>query len=682
MTNKKAIAFAVLLCFMVTLFPVAAFADTTTSVATYEELQEALLQDGSNIQLTKTVVVTSSSVTLDLKGKTITAAENVDPLFRIQADDVTVKNGTVDARNGVAYAFIVGTPEKAANLTIESGSYYGEVSAVSVTKGSLTVNDGEFAVNPYKGSYAYLLNCIDANYKDDTANIIVNGGTFHNFNPADNAAEGPETSFVPAGYFVNETAAGMYEVLPVNILKALDRDINLPNGSIVIEEDMVIDLNGHTVKAVGNADPLFRIQADNVTVKNGTVDARNGVAYAFIVGTPEKAANLIIESGTYYGETSAVSVTKGSLTVNGGEFAVNPYLDNYTYLLNCIDANYQNDTADIIVKGGTFHNYNPADNEAEGPGTDWVPEGYAAVNTENVWCVIQTAVSGITLDKTTASVNTGKNINLTATVTPDTALDKEVIWASDNTDIATVENGVVTGVKAGSAVITATTKDGGYTAQCTVTVTKPYTGSSGFSGSYNYPVKVESTKDAEVVLSDNNASKGETVTITVKPEAGKDVKDVIITDANGNVIPVIKTADNQYTFVMPEGKVNISPATENADYDSKIVLQIGNRSTAVNGEEFSNDVAPVIIGDRTMVPIRVIIESLGGAADWDEATRTVTLTIGGQVLRMVIDEIIDGFDAAPMIMNGRTYVPVRYIAEAVGAQVEWIEASQQIVIKN
>ncbi|MBQ1220483.1 MAG: copper amine oxidase N-terminal domain-containing protein, partial [Peptococcaceae bacterium] len=129
-------------------------------------------------------------------------------------------------------------------------------------------------------------------------------------------------------------------------------------------------------------------------------------------------------------------------------------------------------------------------------------------------------------------------------------------------------------------------------------------------------------------------------------------------------------------------KVNISPATENADYDSKIVLQIGNRSTAVNGEEFSNDVAPVIIGDRTMVPIRVIIESLGGAADWDEATRTVTLTIGGQVLRMVIDEIIGGFDAAPMIMNGRTYVPVRYIAEAVGAQVEWIEASQQIVIKN
>ena len=328
MKNKKSIAIVVLLCFMMTLIPAAAFADEVNEVATLEELQAALLEDGANIQLTETIIVTDSSITLDLNGKTITAADNVDPLFRIQADDVTVKNGNVDARNGVAYAFIVGTFEKAANLTIESGTYYGETSAVSVTNGILTVTGGEFAVNPYLENYTYLLNCYDASYQSGIANIIVKGGTFHNYNPADNAAEGPNTDFVPAGYFVNEIEAGKYEVLPVDILKALDRNINLPNGSIVIEEDMVIDLNGHTVKAVGDADPLFRIQADDVTVKNGIVDARNGEAYAFIVGTFEKAANLTIESGTYYGETSVASVTNGILTVNGGEFAVNPYQDN------------------------------------------------------------------------------------------------------------------------------------------------------------------------------------------------------------------------------------------------------------------------------------------------------------------------------------------------------------------
>ena len=133
MKNKKSIAIVVLLCFMMTLIPAAAFADEVNEVATLEELQAALLEGGDNIQLTETIIVTDDGVTLDLKGKTITAADNVDPLFRIQADDVTVKNGIVDARNGVAYAFIVGTFEKAANLTIESGTYYGETSAATRT---------------------------------------------------------------------------------------------------------------------------------------------------------------------------------------------------------------------------------------------------------------------------------------------------------------------------------------------------------------------------------------------------------------------------------------------------------------------------------------------------------------------------------------------------------------------
>ena len=83
-----------------------------------------------------------------------------------------------------------------------------------------------------------------------------------------------------------------------------------------------------------------------------------------------------------------------------------------------------------------------------------------------------------------------------------------------------------------------------------------------------------------------------------------------------------------------------------------------------------------------MVPIRVITEGLGGKADWDEATRTVTLTIDGKVLTMTVDKTIPGFDAAPVIINNRTYVPIRYIGEALGAHVEWIADTQQIVIEK
>lgn len=79
--------------------------------------------------------------------------------------------------------------------------------------------------------------------------------------------------------------------------------------------------------------------------------------------------------------------------------------------------------------------------------------------------------TGVTLDKTLASVKQGKTITLTATVAPADAVNKNVTWSSNNASVATVNNGVVTGVATGNAKITVTTEDGSHTASCTVTVT-------------------------------------------------------------------------------------------------------------------------------------------------------------------------------------------------------------------
>lgn len=80
------------------------------------------------------------------------------------------------------------------------------------------------------------------------------------------------------------------------------------------------------------------------------------------------------------------------------------------------------------------------------------------------------AVTGIMLDKTTASVQVGSTITLTATVEPDDATNKTVTWTSDNEPVATVVGGVVTGVSEGTASIGAMTADGGFSAVCNVTV--------------------------------------------------------------------------------------------------------------------------------------------------------------------------------------------------------------------
>ena len=83
------------------------------------------------------------------------------------------------------------------------------------------------------------------------------------------------------------------------------------------------------------------------------------------------------------------------------------------------------------------------------------------------------AVTSITLDAE-ATINVGETKTLTATVAPDNATDKTVSWRSENTAVATVADGVVTAVAAGTAIITATANDGsGVKAQCTVTVKIP-----------------------------------------------------------------------------------------------------------------------------------------------------------------------------------------------------------------
>jgi len=94
------------------------------------------------------------------------------------------------------------------------------------------------------------------------------------------------------------------------------------------------------------------------------------------------------------------------------------------------------------------------------------------------------SVTGVTLDKTTASITVGNTVQLTATVSPSNATSKGVTWASSDTSVATVDaNGKVKGVKSGTATITVTTDDGGYTATCKVTATNaadsPQTGDSG-----------------------------------------------------------------------------------------------------------------------------------------------------------------------------------------------------------
>ena len=127
-------------------------------------------------------------------------------------------------------------------------------------------------------------------------------------------------------------------------------------------------------------------------------------------------------------------------------------------------------------------------------GTSWTAAGakgivvdarYGLADVSNFFDAIQTpdsiqvspdphgdiAVTGVSVAPTSDSIAVGETLTLTATVAPEDATNKAVTWSSSDDTIATVEDGVVTGVAAGDATITVTTVDGGFTATCAVTVT-------------------------------------------------------------------------------------------------------------------------------------------------------------------------------------------------------------------
>ena len=111
-----------------------------------------------------------------------------------------------------------------------------------------------------------------------------------------------------------------------------------------------------------------------------------------------------------------------------------------------------------------------------------------------------------------------------------------------------------------------------------------------------------------------------------------------------------------------------------------ISMQIGNKHVALNNENKILDAAPLISQNRTMVPLRFIAEAFGADVSWAQDTKTVTIVIDGKVLTMRINQDLEGFGAAPIISNGRTMVPISYISKEFGANVIWVPSTKTVAI--
>jgi photosystem II stability/assembly factor-like uncharacterized protein len=128
-----------------------------------------------------------------------------------------------------------------------------------------------------------------------------------------------------------------------------------------------------------------------------------------------------------------------------------------------------------------------------------------------------------------------------------------------------------------------------------------------------------------------------------------------------------------------------------------LTLQLGNTRMLVTGSDGTSDTvtldaAPVLgAGNRTLVPVRAVAEAMGGTVDWDAATKTASVTVGSNTLELTLGKNTALFNGTatpidtdpkvvPVIINGRTMLPLRFVVESLGADVSYDQATKTITI--
>lgn len=181
---------------------------------------------------------------------------------------------------------------------------------------------------------------------------------------------------------------------------------------------------------------------------------------------------------------------------------------------------------------------------------------------------------------------------------------------------------------------------------------------------------------------------------------GTDVKDVVLNIADKD----LTSGSNYELFVKDDTIVsaisidNLKNETVSKDMtpSTVITLTIGDVNATVNGENIANDVAPIVVNDRTMLPVRFVAEALGATVGWDEGSQKVSvkstnthisIKIGEKSAEVAVRKTPDympietvELDSPAFVENDRTYLPLRFVAENLGADVQWDDATQTITI--
>ena len=195
-------------------------------------------------------------------------------------------------------------------------------------------------------------------------------------------------------------------------------------------------------------------------------------------------------------------------------------------------------------------------------------------------------VTGVTLDKAELTLEEGSTGTLKATVAPQNATNNTVTWSSSNPEVATVDNGVVTAVSAGEAIITVTTEDGAKTATCKVTVNAPQT----------VPVTGVTLDKAELTLEEGSTG---TLKATVAPQ---NATNNTVTWSSSN--PEFVTVANGTVTAVSAGTATITVTTADGNHKATCTVTVIPKTVQVSGIQVQGS-ASVYVGGSTKLTATV-----------------------------------------------------------------------------
>ncbi|OUN80303.1 hypothetical protein B5G06_11850 [Flavonifractor sp. An52] len=444
--------------------------------------------------------VSKPNLTLDLNGKTISWDQNyadqtlsTTPVMFSISGGANIKitgNGTIDTELGSNTSYGINMTTSTKNqLTIENGTFTGAPTAIQVEKGTLTILDGTFklaeTVAQTKPEQAkYVVNAIDANWRDDSANISIQGGSFC-FDPSDNP-EGEGSSYVAEGFEAVVNADGSFEIAKVKVAEvgnvqytSLTEAIsNVANGGTItllcdfVQDDQLtitdktftLNMAGKTItlgKISDNGGAILLNGSSNVTITgNGGFTFNDDYADSSgqMIGV-DGNATLTIENGNFYAGLVCVRAGESAkVYIKGGEYSAYAKFDGRVWLLNLQD----NEGAKFYVSGGTFKNYDPTNSDTESPADNFCTPEYAATPTKDesgntIYTVVEAEArigetGYVTLADAIAAAGDNDTITLLADVTEDVVvpagknitLDLYGHKITNDSDHTIVNNGTLT----------------------------------------------------------------------------------------------------------------------------------------------------------------------------------------------------------------------------------------------